>query len=93
MPSDISPENSNLTYKDAVMRQAALFPGNGTRLNVFGISDDFWRNQNWSVMALLSYKNIGEDFVRVLGHGSTSENKGLHLGVVIKDASGHRKVR
>ncbi|XP_028408146.1 collagen alpha-1(II) chain-like [Dendronephthya gigantea] len=89
--ADISPDNFNLTYKEAVMRQAALFPGNGNRLNVSGISDDFWRNSNWSVMALLRYKNIYEKFVRVLGHGSTSDNKGLHLGIAVSDDAGNKK--
>lgn len=66
------------------MRQAAFFNGSA-RLNISGISDDFWRNSNWSVMALLKYKDIGEKFVRVLGHGTTSGHQGLHLGIVVKD--------
>ena len=72
--------NSTLPYEDAVMRQAVLFSKN-KHLNISGISDDFWRHSNWSVMALLKFRNIGQNFVRVLGHGSTSANKGLHLGI------------
>ena len=66
------------------MRQAVLFDAKA-RLNISGISDDFWRHSNWSVMALLKYKDIGQNFVRVLGHGTTNNNQGLHLGIVVKD--------
>jgi hypothetical protein len=62
------------------MRQAVLF-SNYKHLKISGISHDFWRHSNWSVMALLKFRNIGQNHVRVLGHGSTSPNKGLHLGI------------
>jgi hypothetical protein len=63
------------------MRQAVLF-SNNKHLKISGISDDFWRHSNWSVMALLKFRNIGLTNVRVLGHGSTSVNNGLHLGII-----------
>ncbi|CAB4022492.1 macrophage receptor MARCO, partial [Paramuricea clavata] len=78
--ADISPVNSTLPYEDAVMRQAVLF-SNNKHLKISGISDNFWRHSNWSVMALLKFRNIGQKNVRVLGHGSTSVNNGLHLGI------------
>ena len=62
------------------MRQAVLFSGK-TRIKISGIPDDFWRKSNWSVMALLKFKDIKQKFVRVLGHGSTTGLQGLHLGI------------
>ncbi|CAB3986706.1 Hypothetical predicted protein [Paramuricea clavata] len=73
--ADILPVNSTLPYEDAVMRQAVLF-SNKKHLKISGISDNFWRHSNWSVMALLKFRNIGQKNVRVLGHGSTSVNNG-----------------
>ena len=64
------------------MRQAAFLSGGKSRINISGISDDFWRKSNWSVMALLKFRDIGQKFVRVLGHGTTVGNQGLHLGIV-----------
>jgi hypothetical protein len=65
------------------MRQAVQFSGGQKRINISGIPDDFWRNSNWSVMALLKFRDIGQKFVRVLGHGTTNGHQGLHLGIVI----------
>ena len=77
------PSNSTLTYEDAIMRQAVYFSGNAY-LNVSGISDDFWINRNWSVMALMKFgviQSSGRQEIGVLGHGTASRNQGLHLGV------------
>ena len=81
---EMSNANSTLTYQDGVMRQAAIFSGK-QYLNILGLSDDFWKNSNWSVMALLKFRDIGQQDIMVLGHGTESNNKGLHLGIRGKD--------
>lgn len=85
--------NSNVSYVDAVMRQAIHFSGNHY-VTVSGISENFWRNSNWSVTALLKFGGVTRNSpvyndVRVLGIGSGSKSDVLHLGIRGSEYNGH----
>lgn len=79
---------SQMPYIDGIMRQAFHFSGKHY-VNVTGIPDDFWRNHNWSVTALLKFRNLNSNLVPtsqyydipVLGIGSSNVSQGLRLGI------------
>ena len=63
------------------MRQAVHFSGK-TFINVSGIPEGFWQNQNWTVTALLKFGEINvESDIAVLGIGDSDRSHGLHLGI------------
>ena len=75
------------------MRQAIHFSGNHY-VTVSGISENFWRNSNWSVTALLKFGGVTRNSpvyndVRVLGIGSGSKSDVLHLGIRGSEYNGH----
>lgn len=76
------------------MKQAVHFSGKHF-INVSGIPEEFWQEQDWTVTALLKFgeftTKVGLDYsyIPVLGIGNIDKSHGLRLG--IRGSTNHKQ--